>query len=210
MGVKQATNDERRVLWETLLFRSKNGKLKRGDIKQAAANFGLGRSVVSRLWERGVRSMRDRVAAVVEARWNLRGRNKKDRAALCQKIRDIPKADRRNYRFAKAATTISDHLMRQLLKDGYLHRALTQTRPLLTETHKIERLKWCVGYVKQNWDGECSFDAMYDTVHVDELTTLLNGPSNQPLMKKIYLIRGCGRQKRLRSAFKYSFLRPFR
>ncbi|KAE9015020.1 hypothetical protein PR003_g14441 [Phytophthora rubi] len=86
MGVKQATNDERRALWGTLLFRSKIGRLKRGDIKQAAADFGFGRSVLSRLWEREVRSMRDRVAAVVEARWNLRGRKKKDRAALCQKI----------------------------------------------------------------------------------------------------------------------------
>ncbi|GMF26661.1 unnamed protein product [Phytophthora lilii] len=39
--MKQATNEERRALWETLLLRIKNGKLKRGDKEEAA--FGLGR-----------------------------------------------------------------------------------------------------------------------------------------------------------------------
>ncbi|KAE9076472.1 hypothetical protein PF010_g23885 [Phytophthora fragariae] len=62
----------------------------------------------------------------------------------------IPIADRRNYRIVKATTNLSDHLMRHLLKERYLRRALMQTRPLLTENHKIERLKWCVGHVQEN------------------------------------------------------------
>ncbi|KAG1696586.1 hypothetical protein DVH05_018279 [Phytophthora capsici] len=39
-------------------------------------------------------------------------------------------------------------MIRQLQKEGFLRRALTQTRPLLTEKHKTDRLKWCLLYEK--------------------------------------------------------------
>ncbi|KAE8986424.1 hypothetical protein PR003_g30418 [Phytophthora rubi] len=84
-------------------------------------------------------------------RGSLESAGEKEERPSCALPEDrIPIADRRNYRIVKATTNLSDHLMRHLLKERYLRRALMQTRPLLTENHKIERLKWCVGHVQEN------------------------------------------------------------
>ncbi|KAE9334606.1 hypothetical protein PR003_g13437 [Phytophthora rubi] len=73
---KQITDDLAQALWETLLLHSTKGRLRYGDITAIACEFGLTTKAVTRVWKKGIRSMGDRVAAVVKAGWSRRGRKK--------------------------------------------------------------------------------------------------------------------------------------
>ncbi|KAE9284777.1 hypothetical protein PF001_g22215 [Phytophthora fragariae] len=74
---KQITDDLAQALWETLLLHSTKGRLRYGDITAIACEFGLTTKAVTRVWKKGIRSMGDRVAAVVKAGWSRRGRKKR-------------------------------------------------------------------------------------------------------------------------------------
>ncbi|KAE9170319.1 hypothetical protein PF004_g27914, partial [Phytophthora fragariae] len=73
---KQITDDLAQALWETLLLHSTKGRLRYRDITAIACEFGLTTKAVTRVWKKGIRSMGDRVAAVVKAGWSRRGRKK--------------------------------------------------------------------------------------------------------------------------------------
>ncbi|KAI9987904.1 hypothetical protein PInf_024159 [Phytophthora infestans] len=135
----EITDSERQAVRETLLLRSVGGVLKHGEIVRAAAYFRVGRQVDERIWRRGINSMGDRVAAVVKSRKSACGRKKVDRAALGERIAAVPVNERENQRLLQRASNMSCYLVQQLIKEGYIRRALT--RPLLTRTHKLARLR---------------------------------------------------------------------
>ncbi|KAE8973997.1 hypothetical protein PF005_g26101 [Phytophthora fragariae] len=112
--------------------------------------------------------MDDRVAAVVKSRKSARGRKKLDRAVLCEHVSAVPVNERENHRKIQQASNTSSYLVQQLIKEGYMRRALRQTRPLLTASHRVARLKFAVNHVKLNGDGQYYFDPMFDVVHIDE------------------------------------------
>ncbi|KAG1709291.1 hypothetical protein DVH05_019934 [Phytophthora capsici] len=80
--------------------------------------------------------MGEQVPVVVASRASQRGRKKKDRAEICKRIHQTRVADRNNYRTIEEGAGLTPYMIRQLQKEGFLRRALTQTRPLLTEKHK--------------------------------------------------------------------------
>ncbi|KAI9980340.1 hypothetical protein PInf_026423 [Phytophthora infestans] len=137
----EITDSERQAVWETLLLRSVGEVVKHGEIVRVAAYFRVGRQVVERIWRRGINSMGDRVAAVVKSRKSACGRKKVDRAELCERIAAVPVNERENQRLLQRASNMSYYLVQQLIKEGYIRRALRQTRPLLTPTHKFARLR---------------------------------------------------------------------
>ncbi|KAE9005692.1 hypothetical protein PF011_g11932 [Phytophthora fragariae] len=144
----QIRDDLAQALWETLLLNSSNWRLPHGDIKRIADQFGLGRNVVARIWRKGLTSMDSRVAAVVKAEWSRRGRKKVDRAGLCERVAQVPVVDRENQRTLQLATNTSAYLISQLIKEGYLRRALRSSAA--------------------HHGGGHYFDPMYDVVHLDE------------------------------------------
>lgn len=79
-------------------------------------------------------------AAVVKSRASARGTKKADRSALCQSIQEVPVADHKNQLTLQLATNMSYYLVQQLIKEGYLRRALKQTRSLATGKHTIARM----------------------------------------------------------------------
>ncbi|KAE9073640.1 hypothetical protein PF010_g24991 [Phytophthora fragariae] len=164
----QIRDDLAQALWETLLLNSSNGRLPHGDIKRIADEFGFGRNVVGRIWRKGLTSMDSCVAAVVKAVWSRRGRKKVDRAGLCERVAQVPVVDRENQRTLQLATNTSAYLISQLIKEGYLWRALRRTCPLLTPKHISDRMKYCADRVLRTMKGGHYFDPMYDVVHLDE------------------------------------------
>ncbi|KAE9302957.1 hypothetical protein PF008_g22352 [Phytophthora fragariae] len=183
--MKQATDEERQAVWKTLLLRSTRGVLSPGDIVQTAAHFHLSRFVVARIWERGISSMGDRVAAVVKSRKSARGRKKLDRAVLCEHVSAVPVNERENHRKIQQASNTSSYLIQQLIKEGYMRRALRQTRSLLTASHRVARLKLAVNHVKLNGDGQYYFDPMFDVVHIDEKWLYV-----KKIAQRVYVLTG--------------------
>ncbi|ETI37296.1 hypothetical protein F443_16691 [Phytophthora nicotianae P1569] len=168
MSRSQATDEERQAVWEMLLLHSNGGVLRHGDIGRTAPYFDLNRCAVSRIWEQGIRSMGERVAAVVKSRKHARGRKKKDRGELCKRLAEVAVNDRENQRAVQEGSGVSSYLVQQLIKEGFLRRALRQTRPLLTPSHRLRRLRFCMDHVIPQLDGTYKFDAMHDVVQIDE------------------------------------------
>ncbi|ETN15060.1 hypothetical protein PPTG_07266 [Phytophthora nicotianae INRA-310] len=79
---RQATDQERQAIWETLLRHSNRGVLAYGEIAQAAEEFGFHRSAVSRMWKRGSAALGTGVAADVNSHKHERGRKKVDRVSI--------------------------------------------------------------------------------------------------------------------------------
>ncbi|ETI40837.1 hypothetical protein F443_13850 [Phytophthora nicotianae P1569] len=152
MSRSQATDEERQAVWEMLLLHSNGGMLRHGDIGRTAAYFDLNRCAVSRIWEQGIRSMGER----------------KDRGELCKRLAEVAVNDRENQRAVQEGSGVSSYLVQQLIKEGFLRRALRQTRPLLTPSHRLRRLRFCMDHVIPQLDGTYKFDAMHDVVHIDE------------------------------------------
>nr|AAV92923.1 transposase [Phytophthora infestans] len=123
----EITDSERQAVWETLLLRSVGEVVKHGEIVRVAAYFRVGRQVVERIWRRGINSMGDRVAAVVKSRKSACGRKKVDRAELCERIAAVPVNERENQYLLQRASNMSCYLVQQLIKEGYIRRALRQT-----------------------------------------------------------------------------------
>nr|KAE8929336.1 hypothetical protein PF009_g20546 [Phytophthora fragariae] len=129
--------------------------------------------------------MGDRVAAVVKSRKSARGRKKLDRAVLCEHVSAVPVNERENHRKIQQASNTSSYLIQQLIKEGYMRRALRQTRSLLTASHKVARLKLAVNHVKLNGDGQYYFDPMFDVVHIDEKWLYV-----KKIAQRVYVLTG--------------------
>ncbi|ETP49713.1 hypothetical protein F442_04819 [Phytophthora nicotianae P10297] len=91
--------------------------------------------------------MGERVAAVVKSRKHARGRKKKDRGELCKRLAEVAVNDRENQRAVQEGSGVSSYLVQQLIKEGFLRHALRQTRPLLTPSHRLRRLRFCMDHV---------------------------------------------------------------
>ncbi|ETP07140.1 hypothetical protein F441_16528, partial [Phytophthora nicotianae CJ01A1] len=90
MSRSQATDEERQAVWEMLLLHSNGG---------------------------GIKSMGERVAAVVKSRKHARGRNKKDRGEPCKRLAEVAVNDRENQRAVQEGSGVSSYLVQQLIKE---------------------------------------------------------------------------------------------
>ncbi|ETM98793.1 hypothetical protein PPTG_19230 [Phytophthora nicotianae INRA-310] len=93
--------------------------------------------------------MSERVAAVVTSRASQRGRKMMDRAEIRKRIYQTRVADRNNYRTVDEGAGLTPYMIRQLQREGYLRRALTQTPPVYAPTYDTVHVneKWY--YVKK-------------------------------------------------------------
>ncbi|ETP33675.1 hypothetical protein F442_17857 [Phytophthora nicotianae P10297] len=73
---------------------------------------------------------------------SARGRKRVDRHTLRRRVAEVPIADRKNQQTLQLATNTSCYLIQQLIKEGYLRRALKRTKSLLTVMHKEARMKF--------------------------------------------------------------------
>ena len=53
------TNEQRHILFDNLLSQSKDGKLSRGSLKQAAAKYSVSTRIVDRIWKEGKKMHRE-------------------------------------------------------------------------------------------------------------------------------------------------------
>ncbi|GMF27637.1 unnamed protein product [Phytophthora lilii] len=118
--MKQASDEERQAIWETLLSYSNRGRLDHGDITWIADQLHFGRKAVSRIWHQGLESMGPRQAATVKSRASAQRRKRVGRRDLCQRVSEVPIGDRKNQVTLQLATNTSCYLIQQLIKEGYL------------------------------------------------------------------------------------------
>ncbi len=72
---------------------------------------------------------------------------------------------RSTIRKAYAASSIPECTLHDALKRGILKRQSRKMKPILSEKHKKDRLKWCLSFINSR---SLMFSCMHNIVHIDQ------------------------------------------
>lgn len=160
------SNTERNGIFQYLLRKTTNGKLKNGAINEAATEFDCHRITISRIWKRGCKSYGEgNLCANVDSRKKQKcGRKRKNYADNLARIREVPFNRRSTLRSLAFAIGIPKSTLFNIFQRGEFKRASSTVKPYLTEENKKDRLQFCLSKINSNG----FFEDMYDTVHIDE------------------------------------------
>nr|ACV32576.1 mar19 transposase [synthetic construct] len=179
---KEMSDELRKLVFQTLLVRSKNGKLGKKDTSIVAAQFGLGIQSVQRLWKRGKIQLANSIPVVVSSLKKGRVGRKKIPVDL-EALRSIPLKERTTIEDVSAKLNMSKSKIQRYLRKGFLRCHSSSIKPYLTETNKKSRLKWCVDMIKRDLHGGPRFKDFFDLVFIDEKWFYLSQKS-----EKYYLL----------------------
>ena len=162
----ELSQDDRRAVLQALLQRKNGHDLCRGAIQEVAAQFGVGRNTIGRIWARAKQSVADGSPLMdVSSRKNRRGRKKKDYAAELAAFPEIPLRQRATLRSAAHASGIPRTTLWKKLSEGRIRAHTNSIKPTLTEENKMKRAEFCQAHVNAQTR---LFDDMEDVIHVDE------------------------------------------
>ena len=157
----------RKRVYQVLLTRSNNGKLRKKDTAIVAEQFGLHIRTVQRLWRRGKIQLANSVSVVVSSLKKGRVGRKVTPVDL-EALRNIPLKQRMTIEDVCTALGMSKWTIQRYLKKGYLRRHSSSIKPYLTEANKRSRLQWCVDMVNRELLDDPRFKELYDFVFIDE------------------------------------------
>ncbi|XP_050889102.1 uncharacterized protein LOC127094292 [Lathyrus oleraceus] len=163
---RMLSNSERRIIYEALLEKSVDGKLKKGVTKLVSSLFSVNIRTVQRIWKlaenRGVH------ADVTHKKVGNCGR-KRVHIDL-NLVRDIPLKQRTSIRSLSHALEVSTSTLVRSLKLREIRRHSNAIKPYLTEENKRARLQFCVDMLDSDsiHNNDPSFKGMYNIVHIDE------------------------------------------
>lgn len=117
---KELTTAERQGIVYFLLCRREGGKLKKNAVNDAAAQFGVSRQTVSRLWKRARESLEQGNYEVdVSSRKPGRsGRKRKDWSKTMEKVKDVPQGQRDSLRNLSKAISVPRSTLHRMMRDG--------------------------------------------------------------------------------------------
>jgi hypothetical protein len=163
------SEEVRKQVYQTLLLRSKNGKLGKSDTKVVAAQFGVHLRQVQRLWKQGKTALANNIPVDVGSRKKgTVGRKPSMSTADLEVLRSIPYKERMTIEDVCAKLNMSKWAIQRYLKKGFLRRHSSSIKPYLTQANKKARLKWCVEMVKRDLLADPRFKDLYDFVFIDE------------------------------------------
>ena len=153
------TNDK--VLMLNVLhtyFNMKTNKLEHGCITKVAKLFGVNRSTIRYVW-----GARDK--GTPTSRMNNSGRRPRDLSINLEKLPSLQLEQRTTIRSTCEAIGVSTTTFCRRLSSGEISRHSSTLVPLLSERHKINRLKHCLSYVNHKTGR---FHNMINVIHIYE------------------------------------------
>ncbi|KAG6965694.1 hypothetical protein JG688_00007083 [Phytophthora aleatoria] len=162
---RELTSKERQRAISEILTRSTQGKPRRGAMHEVAAQFGVHRKTVQRLWRRAKENAA--LSGIYEApsRKHLTGRRPRDLSSALERLRHVDLQRRTTIRSAAAACGVSASTLFRRLKQGKLRSSTSVALPLLTEDNLQARLKFCFDHVKKT---DNMYVDMTDIIPVDK------------------------------------------
>ena len=164
---KDMTDHERAQVYQALLTRSNNGKLRRKDTSIVAAQFGVHIRSVQRLWRRGKTQLDHNIPIVVTSTKQGRSGRKAIPPNL-ELLRNIPLKQRMTIEDVSSKLGMSKSRIQRYLKKGLIRRHSSSIKPYLTDANKKTRLKWCVDMIEQGLFDDPRFKDFFDFVFIDE------------------------------------------
>ncbi|CAM9287194.1 unnamed protein product, partial [Ascophyllum nodosum] len=163
------TEKQKHRLVEHLLKGSQKGKLARGDLKKAAADFSCSYEQVTGVWKRYKQQIQNgEDVNLRNGRFGHSGRRGVDVEKAKEVLKTIPMKNRTTMRaLALELGMTRTTLNRNLPKLG-LRAASRFLKPYLTDAGKERRLEWAKRWVREGHGGARSIDNMHNVVMVDE------------------------------------------
>ncbi|GJN40900.1 hypothetical protein PR202_gn00316 [Eleusine coracana subsp. coracana] len=165
---KDATDEVRQLVFQTLLARSNNGRLGKKVRGEVAAQFGLGLQTVQKIWKRSKASLAQGTVADVKSR--KRGcSGQKETPIGLEPLHNIPLNERMTLDEVSRRLHVGKAKLIRYMRKGQLRRHSNNIKPYLTEANKKTRLKWCVNMIDQeSTSNDQMFKALFDHVFIDE------------------------------------------
>jgi DNA-binding transcriptional MerR regulator len=142
-ATKNLTGRQRQDIYEDLLQRSKNGKLRRTDTAHVATKFNVQLRTVQRIWQRAKKCKAQGIPVDVKSLKSKNCGRKKIQVDLTR-VADIPLNRRGTIRSLANALGVKKSTLHRWFKEGLLRRHSSAIRPYLKEANKKDRLRWCV------------------------------------------------------------------
>jgi DNA-binding Xre family transcriptional regulator len=127
------------LVFQTLLGRSKNGKLGKKDTTDVAEQFGISLRSTKKLWKRGKIHLGQGIPVNVASRKRGRVGRKKIQADL-EHLRNVPLKDRMTLEDISEVLGISKSTLHRYLQQGLLRCHSNTIKPHLTNDNKMSRL----------------------------------------------------------------------
>ncbi|KAF7123388.1 hypothetical protein RHSIM_Rhsim12G0027300 [Rhododendron simsii] len=161
-------NEQREEIFQALLLRCVDGKLKRGSVPEVAAMFFVSKRTVHRIWSRAGACVASGLRANVSSK--KRGRaGRKRRQIDWNKVKEIPRHRRTNIRSLSEAMKVPKSTLHPRIKEGKIRPHSNALKPYLSDEHKIARLHFCLSMLEPNsLQTQPMFKDLYNYVHIDE------------------------------------------
>ena len=165
---KDATDEVRKLIYQTLLARSNNGRLGKGVTREVASQFGLHIRTVQKIWKRGKESLAQGIVVNVTSR--KRGRaGRKETPIDLEPLRNIPLNERMTLETVSRRLHVGKAKLIRCMRKGLLRRHSNSIKPYLTEANKKTRLQWCVDMLDpDSTPNDPCFKDLFDHVFIDE------------------------------------------
>jgi hypothetical protein len=165
---KDMTKEISTPVFQTLLVRSKNGKLGKKDTTHVAEQFGISLHSTQKLWQRGKIHLGQDIPVNVASR--KRGRVvRKNIPVDLERLRNVPLKDSMTLEHVKEVIGISKSTLHRYFQQGILRRHSNSIKPHLTDGNKMSHLRWAVQMVDQGSSscGDPRFKGLFDHVFID-------------------------------------------
>jgi hypothetical protein len=166
---KELTDQQRMKVFHWLSGKSQDWELYHGAIAEVAAEYGVARSTIWRLWQNAMKARVDglRMSPAVLSKKKARGRKpiyEKDK--ISQHVRDVPLNNRKTMRGLAAGLGVSLTTVFRWThdKEPSLKMHGSAIKPTLTEDNKVQRALFAL----EHRGAHGKYLDMYDRVHVDE------------------------------------------
>uniref|UniRef100_A0A8I6XGF2 DUF7769 domain-containing protein n=1 Tax=Hordeum vulgare subsp. vulgare TaxID=112509 RepID=A0A8I6XGF2_HORVV len=165
---KNLTGLQRAGIYEELLARSVNRKLKKTTTREVANMFHVSVHKVRRVWRRVKECLRQGVPVDVRSR-KPKNCGRKRIVVDLSMVAEIPRSQRRTIRSLARALGVKKTTLHRMFTDGLLDRHSSSLKPYLKEANKKARLQFCLSmFDQQSLQNRPTFRDMRNIIHIDE------------------------------------------
>ncbi|ETV69021.1 hypothetical protein H257_15174 [Aphanomyces astaci] len=166
-----------------------NGVAPRGAMRSLCEQYGITRQGMSRIWKLGQQTKASLGSTNVSSRkrGNCGRRPKHTDSELEAMIKAVPKFARSTYRSLSAATSIPLPTLWKLLDRKLLCRRTSRLKPILTPSHKTQKIDFVRGFVRQHGQRCYKWQGMMDRLWHDEDIPQRKCMSKRHIQKVMFL-----------------------
>lgn len=172
---KNMSNDQRRLVYEFLLQRYQDSKLKVGAISEAAVKFSVATKTISRIWHRGQTSNSSSPGHIIPTDVSSRKKGRVGRKKLefdLSRVQKVPLRRRMNIRSLACALNMPKSTLYDRIKEGLIRSHTNAVKPYHTDKNKTARLRYCMSMLEQSSLNQIIsppiFQEMFNVIHIDE------------------------------------------